>query len=127
MTEYEERLVAAVTKFEGMGADIASIKGTMERVADAITRLAVVEERQVQTNAAVGRAFTELDRHEGRIRSLEDAQPLQRQATKIVDKVIWAVVSAVITAVMATVLISRAPAAVKPSAAKAPAVLAQAQ
>ena len=97
MTEYEERLVAAVTKFEGMSADIASIKGTMERVADAITRLAVVEERQVQTNAAVGRAFSELDRHDARIGSLEQAAPMQRQASAWIYHAITVAITAAIT------------------------------
>jgi hypothetical protein len=105
VTEYEERLVSAVTKFETMSSDIASIKGTMERVADAITRLAVVEERQVQTNGAITRAFNELDKHEGRIRTLEDAQPLQKQTSNWVDRAVTIVMTAVITAVVSMVVV----------------------
>lgn len=118
MTEYEERLVAAVTKFESMGADIVSIKGTMERVADAITRLAVVEERQLQANAAIGRAFTELDKqdrritevekaHDQRITEIEKVQPLQKQTSVWVDRAINAALTAVISAVMSLVLVSK--------------------
>jgi hypothetical protein len=105
--DIDARVVAALLRTETMAADMAEMKGDMRRMAEALTTLAVVEERQSRDRADIGRAFNLLDGHEGRIGTLEKAQPMQQQTTKIIDKVIWVVISTVLTAVVTTVVVNR--------------------
>jgi hypothetical protein len=122
MTEQQtQRVVEAVFRMEGAITDIAEIKVTMKELAVAVSRLAVVEERQSQDRAEIGRVFKRLDDHAGRIHTLEVAQPLQNQATNWVNKAIWLVVGAVVSAVVALVVINRATDVRAPVAMVAPA------
>lgn len=107
----DPRVIEALFKVEAMAGDMNEVKVAIREMAQAVSRLAVVEERQSQANAAIGRAFTELDKHDGRIRTLEEVQPLQKRTTEWVDKVMWLVVGAVVSAVISTVVINRAPSA----------------
>ena len=106
------------TKIEGLAQDMSEMKHGIARMADALTKLAIVEERQTQTILAQERAFKALERVEERQRTyellckdqekelrqliadsnerlaarvgeLEKAEPMQAQTSKWVTAAVW--------------------------------------
>lgn len=73
---------------------VDEMKSVMKEMASAITRLALVEERQAATSTALerlGEALTKLDE---RLRRLEVAEPMQAKATEWVQSALWALAAA---------------------------------
>jgi len=97
-----EVLVHKVTKMET----------SLEKMADAMSRLAVIEDRQTSDKAALERAFsaiqktdekcaaaldkvlTKIELNDKRIDELEKAAPLYNQTQQWVSKGMWAIVAA---------------------------------
>ena len=106
------------TKIEGLAQDMSEMKHGITKMADALTKLAIVEERQTQTILAQERAFKALERVEERQRThelvckdqdkevrqliadsnallairvaaLEKAEPMQAQTSKWVMAAVW--------------------------------------
>ena len=106
------------TKIEGLAQDMSEMKHGIAKMADALTKLAIVEERQTQTILAQERAFKALERveerqrqHElqcrdqekglrqliadsnerlvARVGELEKAEPMQAQTSKWVTAGVW--------------------------------------
>ena len=106
------------TKIEGLSQDMSEMKHGLTKMADALTKLAIVEERQTQTILAQERAFKALERveerqrqHElqcrdqdkevrqliadsnerlsARVSELEKAEPMQAQTSKWVTAGVW--------------------------------------
>ena len=106
------------TKIEGLSQDMSEMKHGIAKMADALTKLAIVEERQTQTILAQERAFKALERveerqhvHElqcrdqekglrqliadsnerlaARVGELEKAEPMQAQTSKWVTAAVW--------------------------------------
>ena len=106
------------TKIEGLAQDMSEMKHGITKMADALTKLAIVEERQTQTILAQERAFKALERVEERQRThellcrdqdkevrqliadsnerlaarvgeLEKAEPMQAQTSKWVTAGVW--------------------------------------
>ena len=106
------------TKIEGLSQDVSEMKHGIAKMADALTKLAIVEERQTQTILAQERAFKALERveerqrqHElqcrdqenglrqliadsnerlsARVGELEKAEPMQAQTSKWVTAGVW--------------------------------------
>lgn len=106
------------TKIEGLAQDMSEMKHGIAKMADALTKLAIVEERQTQTILAQERAFKALERVEERQRlhelmfkdqekvlrqliadsnerlstrvaELEKAEPMQAQTSKWVTAGVW--------------------------------------
>lgn len=98
------QLTAAMTELRGLSNDMAELKQTMQRLADAVTRLAVMEERQITDRASLGRAFAEIEKVEVRVKALEQAHPLQKQSSEWVIKGVGLVLAAVLGAGMSGVL-----------------------
>lgn len=94
-------LAVAIAKIEGISGDLAEVKTTMRELAAAVSRLAVVEERQTITNESIGRAFTEITRLTGRVVALEQAAPIQKQSSDLVQTAVKYIVAAVLGAVVA--------------------------
>lgn len=105
-------------RVEGLCGDIDEMKIGISKMADALTKLAIVEERQTQTILAQERAFKALERveerqhaHEmqcrdrendlrqliadsnehlaARVGELEKAEPMQAQTSKWVTAAVW--------------------------------------
>lgn len=105
-------------RVEGLCADMSEMKHGIAKMADALTKLAIVEERQTQTILAQERAFKALERVEERQRThelvckdqekevrqliadsnerlsirvaeLEKAEPMQAQTSKWVTAGVW--------------------------------------
>lgn len=106
------------TKIDGLTQDMSEMKYGIAKMADALTKLAIVEERQTQTILAQERAFKALERveerqrqHElqcrdldkevrqliadsnerlsARVGELEKAEPMQAQTSKWVTAGVW--------------------------------------
>lgn len=114
----DKNVQVLATKIEGLAQDMNEMKHGIAKMADALTKLAIVEERQTQTILAQERAFTALERVEERQRlhelmfkdqekvlrqliadsnerlsvrvaELEKAEPMQAQTSKWVTAGVW--------------------------------------
>ena len=114
----DENMQVLATKIEDLAQDMNEMKHGITKMADALTKLAIVEERQTQTILAQERAFMALERVEERQRThellcrdqdkevrqlitdsnerlsarvgeLEKAEPMQAQTSKWVTAGVW--------------------------------------
>lgn len=114
----DKNVQVLATKIEGLAQDMNEMKHGIAKMADALTKLAIVEERQTQTILAQERAFKALERVEERQRQhelqcldqdkevrqliadsnerlsirvaeLEKAEPMQAQTSKWVTAAVW--------------------------------------
>ena len=114
----DKNMQVLATKIEGLAQDMSEMKHGIAKMADALTKLAIVEERQTQTILAQERAFKALERIEERQRlyelqcrdqekglrqliadsnerlstrvaELEKAEPMQAQTSKWVTAGVW--------------------------------------
>lgn len=114
----DKNVQVLTTKIEGLAQDMSEMKHGITKMADALTKLAIVEERQTQTILAQERSFKALERIEERQRThellcrdqdkevrrliadsnerlatrvadLEKAEPMQAQTSKWVTAGVW--------------------------------------
>ena len=92
-----------ITRLGLLSDDVGELKETLRQIATAVTRLALVEERQSQTNEALSRAFKQIDKVElkltgieQRLVSLERVQPQQQQTSAWVTTMLWATAGAAV-------------------------------
>lgn len=114
----DKNVQVLATKIEGLAQDMSEMKHGIAKMADALTKLAIVEERQTQTILAQERAFNALERveerqrqHElqcrdqekglrqliadsnerlsARVAELEKAEPMQAQTSTWVTAGVW--------------------------------------
>ena len=92
-----------ITRLGLLSDDVGELKETLRQIASAVTRLALVEERQMQTNEALSRAFKQIDKVElkltgieQRLGSLERMQPQQQQTSAWVTTMLWATAGAAV-------------------------------
>ena len=82
------------SKLLSLHEDVSEIKGALKDLTSAITKLALIEERQTVTNASLERAFVAISRVEDRLTELERLTPLNNQARIWVERFVIAIVSA---------------------------------
>ena len=121
------------TKIEGLAQDMNEMKHGIAKMADALTKLAIVEERQTQTILAQERAFKALERVEERQRThelvckdqdkevrqliadsnerlsarvgeLEKAEPMQAQTSKWVTAGVWGTLALLVSFIVPRIL-----------------------
>ena len=92
----ESDINVVITRLGLLSEDVGELKETLRQIASAVTRLALVEERQMQTNEALSRAFKQIDKVdlkltgiEQRLGTLERMQPLQQQTNGWVMTSVW--------------------------------------
>ncbi len=91
---------------------VTKMEAAMDKVADALTKLAIVEERQNADRAALERAFAaiqksdercaetldrvmaKIEKNDARLDQLEQAAPMQQQVAKWVTTALWAAAAA---------------------------------
>ena len=73
---------------------VDDMKGAMKEMASAITRLALVEERQAAVSTTIERLVQSLEKVDGRLRRLEVAEPLQAKTSEWVQSALWALAAA---------------------------------
>ena len=90
-----------ITRLGILSDDVGELKETLRQIATAVTRLALVEERQSQTNEALARAFKQIDKIDAklgsidtRVAAMEKTQPLHQQTTGWVNSAVWAAAGA---------------------------------
>lgn len=85
---------ALMERITGMQNDISEIKGSINVMAAAIQKLAIIEERQANAAAALDRAFAEIARLNAKVERLEAERAGSATAAKWVDRGIVGVVTA---------------------------------
>jgi chromosome segregation ATPase len=85
-------------KLEALHTDVSEIKSALDKVSEAITKLALVEQQQNQIASSLERAFKAISKVEDRLVSLEKAQaesaPVQTETAKWVDRGVVALAGA---------------------------------
>lgn len=89
----DTRMLSA--KLETLHDDVVEMKTSLNKLADAITKLALVEERQAQASLALERAFKALEKLEGRVSLIESKMPDADRAHRWLDRGLWAALAAV--------------------------------
>lgn len=82
--------------------DVGEIKTALGKLSDAITKLALVEQSQLQTAEALERAFKAIERVENRLMKLESANVTNSESAKWVDRGVVALVCAAAAAIAKT-------------------------
>ena len=72
------------------------LRASMKQLADALTRLTLVEERQSSTSTAIERLAGSIEKLDERLRRLEVADPLQTKAAEWVQSAVWAAAAAAV-------------------------------
>ncbi len=85
------------TRLEVLHQDVAEVKGAMHKLAEAITKLAVIEERQSQASHAVERAFAAIAATQAETASLKlqiaAAMHSTSHSSKWIDRALVALVA----------------------------------
>lgn len=76
----------------------------VSQIADALTRLALVEERQANTSSSIDRLATSLDKLETRLKALELTGPNNARVTALVDRAMWGIVGGAVIFVVQKVM-----------------------
>jgi response regulator RpfG family c-di-GMP phosphodiesterase len=67
-----------------------TMRAAIERMSEAVTRLAIVEERQAAASQAIERVMSIVEKIDERVRSLEVAEPMQAKTSEWVQSALWA-------------------------------------
>lgn len=76
--------------------DQYAMRAAIERMSEAVTRLALVEERQSAASSAIDRMAQALEKLDERLRRLEVAEPMQAKAAEWVQSALWAAAAAAV-------------------------------
>jgi uncharacterized protein YoxC len=99
-TERRSGLTADITilssRLQTLHNDVSDIKGTLKDLTNAITKLALVEERITNAVAAQERAFKAIDKISERLELVEAAQAANSHTTIWVDRAVMTIVGAAI-------------------------------
>ena len=82
-------------KIDMLHSDVVDMKTALNELSKAITKLALVEERQAQTADAMERAFKAIGKVEDRLSALELTMPKTKETSAWVDRFILAAIVAV--------------------------------
>ena len=102
-------------KLDALHADVGEVKNALNKLSDAITKLALVEQQQGQIAVALERAFkaiskveeamsTEMDALDARVSIVEKAQPKFNSAAQWVDRALVGLAGAGVTLLIKGVL-----------------------
>ena len=81
-------------KLEALHSDVSEIKSALDKVSEAITKLALVEQQQNQIASSLERAFRAIGKVEDRLAALEQATPTVTETAKWVDRALVAMAGA---------------------------------
>ena len=89
-----KELTEMAGKLISLHEDVTEIKGALRDLTSAITKLALIEERQSVTNAALERAFGAISRVEDRLTEIERLAPMNNQSRVWVERFVLALAGA---------------------------------
>jgi hypothetical protein len=84
------------SRLQALHSDVGEIKMAMSTLSAAITKLALVEERQAVSNQAMERALNAIERIQDRLTLLERADAHNKRTNKYVDSMVWAAAAAAV-------------------------------
>lgn len=84
-------------KLGAMHEDMGEMKGVLRELTSAITKLALIEQAQIQASLAMERAFKTLEQQGVRLQILETKMPEMSRTSSWVDKFVLIVFTAVLT------------------------------
>ena len=76
--------------------DQHAMRAAIERMSEAVTRLALVEERQAAASTAIDHMAQVLEKLDERLRRLEVAEPMQAKVAEWVQSALWAAAAAAV-------------------------------
>lgn len=79
-------------RLEALHADMSEMKTVLNKLSDALTKLALIEQTQSQTTGSLERAFKTLEKIEMRVAALEQAQPRNDFASMWMDRILTGIV-----------------------------------
>ena len=82
-------------KIDMLHSDVSDMKAALNELSKAITKLALVEERQAKTADAMERAFRAIGKIEDRLSALELAAPKTKETNAWMDRFILGLVIAI--------------------------------
>ena len=91
------QVIGISARLESLHRDVGEMRDVLKELTVAINRLAVVEERQLQTAASLERAFKALEKVENRVADLEKQAPLNKQSNKWMELLLMAVAGAALS------------------------------
>ena len=84
-------------KLKALSIDVSEIKTSLTALTQAITKMALIEERQSASNVALDRAFTSISDLYTKVQAIELSLPALKAQTNQsaiwVDRIVWVVVS----------------------------------
>ena len=90
-----EAVLAAQLKT--LHADVSEIKGALGKLTEAITKLALIEDRQIRSTEALERAFGSITKLSDRVASIEQLLPTLSNQTNMysawIDRAVWGFIS----------------------------------
>ena len=92
---------AIIVRLDRMEKSHDETREALREMAAAITKLAVIEERQQASSTAIERLADEQKKLDERMRALELAEPMQVQAAEWVQRAVWAAAAAAVMFVAA--------------------------
>ena len=78
------------TKLESVHKDISEVKASVDKLSDAVVKLALVEERVATSQATLQRAFNAIEKVEARVTVLEKSEPRASAMANRIENAIWA-------------------------------------
>lgn len=82
-------LSLSLARMESLHSDVGEIKTALKDLTQAITKLALIEERQSQASLALERAFMAMSKLGDRVQELELAESNNARTSEWVDRVVW--------------------------------------
>jgi len=83
--------------------ELRGLRDALQRMSEAITRLALIEERQAAASQAIERVMATVEKIDERVRALEVADPMQTKTAEWVERALWAAATAAVMFVAAKV------------------------
>lgn len=83
-------------KFDSLNETVNDVKLSIKELTTAITKLTLIEERQLQTSLSVERAFNSISRIEERLNKLELMAPANKKLSVWIDRASWAAMGLII-------------------------------
>jgi hypothetical protein len=80
------------SKLDNLHSDVSDLKDVMREMSSAVSKLAIIDERQSQASQTVERMFVAIEKMEVRLTALERSQPIQQLVANWVTAGLWAVV-----------------------------------
>lgn len=91
------QVIGIAARLDSLHRDVSEMRDVLRELTSAITRLALVEERQLQTATSLERAFKALEKVELRVSELEKQAPLNKQSNKWMEMMLMAVAGAALS------------------------------